>query len=369
MKKRFSFSVLLTAGILLLCAGLIGLLTVPSLTQYAFLPGQNRDLSLSQMLEKARDSMGESFPLLTLHGQKSGVTLTANDTSVNDVCLYLTGSRYPELYPRNYPAGRPVSGIDAEKKDRVIALDRETAFTLFGPADPLGRTVKLGETELEVIGVAEHSRSLGETGQYAAWVPLDVITDCDLLVLSAPDTTDSSLRTAFRTGASEIFGAGTLISLSREKTAATILLRFTALVLAVWMLKRWLKVLLRFGSAGLQRIRSRGERVYFSRLFPYALAQMLPVALLVLLTVAAGYGLALLAVEPIRVFPEWVPESLGDFSSWAARFWSLVQDAARPVSLQTPELAAIRFFALLLRLGLVFSLLGGLRLRRKTQPS
>ena len=44
-----------------------------------------------------------------------------------------------------------------------------------------------------------------------------------------------------------------------------------------------------------------------------------------------GCLLAVFAVAPAYVFPEWIPESLGDFSKWAARFWDLTGAAAQPV--------------------------------------
>ena len=362
MKHRFFFPFLLAAGLLLVAAGLAGLFFAPDLLQYAFQPPASRDISLSALLDQTRTALKDNFPLLTLHGRKDGATLTANSVSVNDISLYLAGSGYSELYPRNFFAGRPVSAADSEQNARVIVLDRETAFTLFGDSDPLGQPVTLGDTVLEVIGVADHSRSLGETGRFAAWVPLDLLTDCDLLVLSAPGTRDASLQAVFRAGAAEAFGPGNLISLSREKTGAAIPLRFVLLVLAVWLLRRALKSLGRFGSACLRRVRERQKQVYFSRLFPYALLQMLPVVLLLMLAVGAGFGLAMLAIEPVHIFPDWIPESLGDLSAWVSRFWDLVSAAARPVSLQTPELASLRFYAVLIRWGLLFSLLGGIRI-------
>ncbi len=361
MKHRFVFSLLLVLGLLLLAAGLAGILSGPDLLQYAFRPPESRDTSMSHTLEKARETMGDAFPVLTLHGQKSGAVLTAGDSSVSDVCLYMAGASWNEVYPRNYPAGRPISGLDAEQKARVIVLDEETAFALFGEADPLGKPVTYGDTKLEVVGVASHTRSLGEPGARAAWVPLDLFIDCDLYVLSAPGSSDAALRAVFQTGAAEVFGAGTLVSLYREKISATVMLRFAVLVLAVWLLKYWIRVLGRFGRRQFNLIRRRSKQCYFARLFPYALGRLLPLLLLVLLTVGAGYGLALLAISPIRAFPDWVPESLGDFSAWVSRFWDLAGASARAVSLQTPEAAAIRVWAVLVRWGLLCSLLGGIR--------
>ena len=259
MKHRFVFSLLLVLGLLLLAAGLAGILSAPDLLQYAFRPPESRDTSMSHTLEKARETMGDGFPVLTLHGQKSGAVLTVGDNSVSDVCLYMAGASWNEVYPRNYSAGRPISGVDAEQKARVIVLDEETAFALFGEEDPLGKPVTYGDTKLEVVGVASHARSLGEPGARAAWVPLDLFIDCDLYVLSAPGSSDAALRAVFQTGAAEVFGAGTLISLYREKISATVMLRFAVLVLAVWLLRYWIQVLGRFGSRQFDLIRQRGK--------------------------------------------------------------------------------------------------------------
>ena len=365
MKHRMGFPLLLAAGLLLLFTGMIGLWNSPALLQYAFVPRENGGAnppSMAEKLETARESMGEAFPLLTLHGEKTGVTLTAGNTSLNDVCLYMTGASWHEVYPRRMICGRPLSGIDARQKAKVIVLDEKTAFSFFGEADPLGKTVKIDEIQFEVVGVAAHSRRVGEPGALAAWIPLDVMPACDLMVLSAPAQGNSGLWTVFLTGAAEVFGAGTMICLPREKLAAGMMPRLTLILLAIWLLKRWLKVLSAFWRERVNRIRERNSHSYLGRVLPYALVQTLPAVLLTGLTIAAGYGIAVLAAEPIRFFPNWVPESLGDFSAWVSRFWDLTAEAARPVSLQTPELAEIRFRTGFVRWGLLLALLGTVRL-------
>ena len=191
MKRVSHISPVLAAGVLLLAAGLLALWTGPGLIQYAFLPRQEKLPDLLSRLEDVRAAMDTTLPQLTLHAQKSGVTLTADSVSRNDVCLYMTGPNWHEVYPRRFLAGRPVSAADAEEKARVIVLDEKTAFLFFGDRDPLGQTVSLGDLKLEVIGVAAHDRRIGEPGPWAAWVPLGLMEDaasglkCSKYILSS----------------------------------------------------------------------------------------------------------------------------------------------------------------------------------------
>ena len=349
---------MLLAGLILLGAGLAGLLSEPGLVQYAFLPSRDQETDYLSLLRDCRSAMGESFPLLTLHAQKNQVTLSAGDLTQSEICLYLTGPSWNEVNPRRLLAGRPVSNAEAERGDQVIVLDQETAFRFFGEEDPIGKTVSLGDTKLEVIGVAVHSRRIGETGSRAAWAPLGTVRDPDLMVLSAPACSDSSLLSSFRTHAEESFGTGTLISLPKEKTAAAMLPRIAAIVFALMLLKRWITWLTGFLRRKVNLVREESRRRYAARLIPFALVQFLPVVLLLALTIGAGYLLAAFAMEPIRIFPEYVPESLGNFAAWGSRFWDLTAAAASPVSLKTPELAEIQFYSGLIRWGTVLALLG-----------
>ena len=362
MKHRVTFSVALTVGILLLCAGLAGLWSGPDLVQYAFLPRSGTESAIQEQMENVRTNLKDSFPLLTLHGEKTGVSLRSGNKVQENVCVYLAGANWHEVYPRQFTAGRPVSRTEAEAGAPVIVLDEDTAFLFFGDGDPIGKTVKMGDTELEIIGIAKHSRRIGETGTYAAWIPLGKTPDCDLMVLSAPAPKASGLWTAFRTGAEAVFGPGTLIALPKEKTGATMMLRWVLLILAIWGMKEWLRRLGTIWRGQWGKVREESRRRYAGSLLPYALLKLLPAAVLTLLTVAAGYGLAVLAVSPARIFPEWIPESLGDVSAWTARFWDLTSAAGKSVSLQTPEMAELRFWAGLIRWGIVLSLLGSLRL-------
>ena len=396
MKRRFWFSFLLLAGILLVSAGLIGLTTVPDLMQYAFLPQEtaqattpmNTDMlpaddeysgmdeadytqaspgttdtdqsntPLLEQFDKALEAMGEAFPQLTLHSIRTGVYLDTGDgRPPSDVCVYAVGPSWHVVYNPPLVSGRPLVRMDAEKKAKVIVLDNETAFKFFEEKDPIGQTVKMGDgTELEVAGVVNHSRRLGELGEHAAWVPLDLITDSELMVLSVPLRHDTP-ESMFETQAQLYFGKGTIINLKKEKFRALMPLLLVFVIVAIWVLKRWIRRVTGYGKIQVEKVRAESKRRYVMRLLPYAAGQLLPAALLIVLTVAACFGVAVLALQPLQVFSEWIPETLGEYTSWISKFWQLVSASAQPVTMKTPELTEVQFWSSLILWGTMLILL------------
>ena len=390
MKRRFHLSFLLLAGILMLGAGLIGLTTVPDLMQYAFIPQAETDAltqapyqaetealtpepsdedadSVSRpateiktvMLDKydkALQDMGSIFPKLTLHGIRNDTGLDVNERPQN-VCLYAIGPSWNEVYTPRIVNGRALVRLDAEQQNDVIILDEKTAFAFFHAEDPIGRTVNLNGTEMEVVGVAAHSRRIGETMENAAWVPLDKVTDCELMVLSAASST-AGLFSVFRDQAQSCFGSnGTAISLVKEKTRARMPLLLVFLVVAIWLLKRWIKWLGGYGRARVAEVRAESRRRYALQLIPYLAGKLLPVALMIIATAAACYGVAVLAVKPLWTFPEWVPETLGEYPSWISKFWDLTSAAAKTITIKTTELAEVQFWSSLILWGTILILL------------
>ena len=390
MKRRFHLSFLLLAGILMLGAGLIGLTTVPDLMQYAFIPqaetdaltpapyqaetealapdpsGEDTEPVLQQppeietvMLDKydkALQDMGSIFPKLTLHGIRNNTGLDVIGQS-QSVCLYAIGPSWNEVYTPRIVNGRELVRLDVQKQNDVIILDEKTAFKFFQAEDPIGRTVTLNGTELEVVGVAAHSRRIGETMENAAWVPLDKVTDCELMVLSAASSS-TSLFSVFQKQAEECFGSnGTAISLVKEKIRALMPLLLVFLVVAIWLLKRWISWLGGYGRERVAEVRAESRRRYALHLIPYLAGKLLPVALMIIATVAACYGVAVLAVRPLWIFPEWVPETLGEYPSWISKFWDLTSAAAKTITIKTTELAEVQFWSSLILWGTILILL------------
>lgn len=361
MAKGKRFSILLLLGLALVVTGLVAIQgNGPS--QYAFLPGTENAAGVAESLEKVRDKLEGAASRVTLHGFRRSVTLSAGTKAKNGVTLYQAGPNWHEAYPRPFVSGRPVSQADIDDGSRVIVLDRDTAFLLFGDAPAEGQKVTLEDNTYTVAGVAENSRRLSETGIPSAWVPLGQGGKSDMMVLSCFAGSDSGSQTLVREAAEEIFGAGTLICPEKERTRETMIPRLVAIILAVWLLLRWCRFLGTLWRKQAGRIRDKSRSQYALKTSLYGLKALAPVILLSILTIGAGYLLAVFAIEPASILPEWVPESLGDFSKWGSRFRSLMAEAANPVQLQTAELAEIRFGGLLVRIGTALSLTGALLL-------
>ena len=376
MKRKFRISFVLLLGILLLGAGLIGLTTVPDLMQYAFLPSAEQGSSLPEaddadmpsagrsaaeadLLEQydhVMETMSAAFPRLTVHGVIPDVTLT-NEGRYQSVFVYAVGPSWDAVYAPRIVKGRPILRLDMENKSGVIVLDEGTAFTLFGIEDPLGKTVEMNGEYLEVVGVAAHGRKIGEPQQNAVWIPLRRYEDCSMAVVSAP-ADSAEYYTMFESQAGDFFSReGTMISMTREKTAAMLPLLAVFVILAIWVMKRVFSRIGEYGKIQIAKVRAESRRRYALQLIPYAIGHLVLPALLIVLAVAACYGVAVLAIGPLKTFPDSIPDTLGEYTSWVEKFWYLTGQAAKPVTLKTPELAQVQLWGGMILWGTLLILL------------
>ena len=370
MKKIKPVSFLAILGTALILAGLIGLYggAGTEISQYAFAPGEGDP---KKILESALQSWEDAYTAVCLHGISPGAVLSTAEKSRSDVALYETDAGYHTVYPREFTAGRPISAADVETGSRVIVLDDDTAFQLFGGEDPIGRKVLIGQTAFETVGVAKLARGVGDVNAYRAWIPLGLqdAPACEILVLSAAGPGGGSMKTLFENGAKEAAGEGQSFFLGRERTRGWMILRLAALVAGWRLLAAWLRFSGRKTRAWIGQIRERSLSCYPERMIFYTAGRLLGIAGLYAAAVAAGVALALLVSQPMTVFPEWVPEVLVDPASIAKRFWELVSAAAQPRRWQTPEMAEIRFWSALIRWGTVLALLGVVPLGKKRRSA
>ena len=129
MKKKRRISLLLPLGLLLLAGALAGLLSVPSVTQYVFLPGNRKPAELVQGLQSMEKELGDAYTGLTLYASQAGAVLSVNGgTSEDSVTLYRTAPRYFELCPRAFRSGRPLSrgdSADQAREERRYLINNE----------------------------------------------------------------------------------------------------------------------------------------------------------------------------------------------------------------------------------------------------
>ncbi len=92
------------------------------------------------------------------------VQLVAGRTALNKRVVGVEPA-YGELrtsYPQ--PGGRYIDELDQRLKRRVVFLGDQLAKDLFGPADPVGRTLLIADTPFTVIGVLQKKRQMGMYG-------------------------------------------------------------------------------------------------------------------------------------------------------------------------------------------------------------
>ena len=366
MRKKVRVSLLGAAGALLLLAGLCGLYSGPEISQYAFAP-ENQDTG--KILEQAEKELDGAFPAVSLHGSRGDLTLETEKRKQGGITLYQIRGDWQSVYTQAFTAGRPLSRGDYGHA--VIVLDAETAFQLFGDEDPLGQRVKIGGKAFETVGVAKHARRIGETDPRAAWIPMGVegAPENEILVLSAGGKSGAALRTVFETVARNAVGDGQAFHLGKERSRGTILPRAVALIFGIRLLAAWIRRCGRKSRKWIAEIRARSKVRYPRQMAGYFLLRAGGITLLYAGAVALGAGLAVMAVQPMTVFPEWVPEILVDPESVAKRFWDLTSAAARPRKWRTPEIAEIRFWSGAVRWGTVILLAGLWKKKEKTDQT
>ena len=103
------------------------------------------------------------------------VTQADQDTQVN---VTGTTSSYPVV--RNAPVAqsRFFSQLELQQNHRVAVLGSETARTLFGRQDPIGKKIRIRNLSFRVIGVmAEKGSSVGANQDEVVFVPITVMTN------------------------------------------------------------------------------------------------------------------------------------------------------------------------------------------------
>ncbi len=298
---------------------------------------------------------------MTVEGRKTGITVARGDNARSDVTLVLAGARYGEVFPRAIREGAFLSEAEVAASARSAVLEDELAFLLFGDLSPLGQEITVADNTYTVVGVTAHERSMGSRTPYTVWIPLtaDPSLTPELLTVSAlTGGSGEAYATLWKSQAREFFGEGSFYHLAHEKVRGSLLPRFLLLFAAFALLKKWFALLRKAGAWALEDARRHMERSYPSRLIGYAVLRILPALVLLAVTLGALYAVALFAARPLSVFPEWVPDNPVALSSITARFWTLVSESASPVQLVTEQLAVIRFWSLLVRLGGITLLIG-----------
>ena len=111
---------------------------------------------------------------------------------------------------------------------------------------------------------------------------------------------------------------------------AGMIARVLAVVLGLYGVLYLLRRLNRRAAAFGANARARLKTEYLRDMLPSLLPRAGVLAVGYALIVAAAFGVLALAVEPMYVFTEWIPDVLVELSSITDRFWQLTQRRRQP---------------------------------------
>lgn len=294
------------------------------------------------------------FEAYALSGIKEGVNFSPVDSTGTPQTGRLTalGPNSLVVDPLLFRFGRGFTYDELKDGYRGIILDETLALKLFGVGDAVGKKVQLEGQEYLVVGIARHSKQVGDKEEFGAYIPLNSIIDQPVqliaLMVSAKPIKGVGAKSSFESVLTQSWAAnGTMIDLTKETIGALMPMRvliFAAGFVVMLMLIAFINGKVREFAADYQQ---RLRRTYAVRLLPRLIGAILLFAL--------GYGAVALGlaklveyvVDPVYTFPEWVPAILVEWEDIKTAYWNVWQGYATLQELRSPELLRVRYFGFL----------------------
>ena len=108
--------------------------------------------------------------------QQSSETVKAGDVTLEDIEINGTTTGFPSVRDMTVADGRYFNDNDVEKKSKVVVLGSTVAEELFGDSSPIGQYIKVGNTQMAVIGVFEERGLVGNTDfDSRIYMPITVV--------------------------------------------------------------------------------------------------------------------------------------------------------------------------------------------------
>jgi putative ABC transport system permease protein len=108
--------------------------------------------------------------------QNASQTVEVGNVTLEDVAILGTTSGFPSVRDVKIAEGRYFTDTEVDRKNKLAVLGSTLATELFGNSDPIGQTVKVGNTNLTVIGVfAKRGMVSGVDFDARVYTPITVV--------------------------------------------------------------------------------------------------------------------------------------------------------------------------------------------------
>ena len=324
------------------------------------------------------ETLAAKLPVLgeTLEGyewtcalRQQNALLSAEQKRSISATVYAVDEKWWTLQPETLVEGRLLSLEDLENAFHRAVITREAADVLFPGAAAVGQSLRCEGVQLEIVGVIRGGLRPGEADPALIFVPR-TLAEKDQLHLSFLEVQSLCrlpedrviLQNLLRTWCS----GGTACSFHRLRMNALVPLWLLALIAGFTLLRLGLKWLYRFlrrcvGQSRLQ-LQSRYPEQLLLPLAGRALACLAATAL----WIGGIYLFLSLAVWPMSVYTDWIPESLADPSAISTTFRSLLSGAAVAARYRTRAMAEAELASFLTWTGSLF-LTSGIILQQKRE--
>jgi putative ABC transport system permease protein len=121
---------------------------------------------------KAVREFGESITAVAAQGN-AGARIVYGEESLDSVSVRGVSKEYLFFSTFDAERGRLISAIEIDRHQSVTVLGAQTAEQLFGPVDPLDKSIKINGLHFRVVGVSEKKGSFfGQSQDEFAIIPL-----------------------------------------------------------------------------------------------------------------------------------------------------------------------------------------------------
>lgn len=253
------------------------------------------------------------------------------------------------LKPLELYVGRLIYPEEFERGERVAMMDEQLAVALFKYAEPLEREIEMEGQRFRIVGIVRDHKQVGDEQEYSLYVPYRAMEKSSLSFTALCVQASPAVGgwAAF-SSAIKALGTGTTLNLSKEKVSAFLPVRLPTVVFGMTLLLAFL----RFWNIRFRKVigayRMRLKDTYALRLLPWLMRNGMFLLLGYAAVIFVFAQLFVLLINPVYIFPEWIPAVLVEPSDIIAAFWNVWQGMAKLIELRSPELLRIQFFARIL---------------------
>lgn len=307
---------------------------------------------VARLQERTEEWDSTTMERWTIGGVSEAMNVSGGDGSAS-ARVELVGIYGFQVRPKLLRYGRLPYEEELKSGRKVAVLDEDLALALFRVADPVGREISVGGVTFQVIGIARHSKHVGEYQEYSVYLPLNAVIDTtfpvDALLVEAIPRAGTGASVSFQSVVEQWQTGGTVYDLGKQGMSATLWLRLLIFVVGMTVTLRLIAYLN-------GRVRHYGKH-YRQRLEEKYAISLMPELSGAILLFVIGYGavagllvvLLSYVIEPVYTFPEWIPTILVEWDDIAAAFWHVWQDTAVMHEMRTMEILRLRWLALLVQ--------------------